>query len=487
MGGIMDKVKEAALTMKLGGGIGYNFGTIRPRGSMIESLRSSASGAVSFMHPFDAVCGTVSSAGDRRGAQMAVMPVTHPDIEEFIEAKTVQGVLLNFNISVGVTDKFMEAVLKDHEFDLKWGGKWYKTVKARELWEKIMQATWDWAEPGVLFMDRINEDNNLYYCETIEATNPCGEQPLPPYGACLLGSFNWVKYVRWHGTEHNKSNAWFDLVQFENDIHDVVRAVDNVIDRTPYPLPEQEKEAKDKRRMGLGATGVANALEALGYPYGTPACAEYFSKILEVFTNECYMASVELAREKGAFPLYEHEAYLNSNFVKALDPWTRDAIRIWGIRNSHLVSMAPCGSISLAADNISSSIEPPFMLEYERTVNTGFGKTKVEKVTDYAYREWGIEGRTANELSPEEHVRMLVTAQRWTDSAVSKTCNIGDHVTFEEFKDVYMSAWKQGAKGCTTFRAAGKRFGIMNAVQKPEEDTPQSCTWDPQTGKKTCE
>lgn len=510
MEGILDRVKEAGVTMQKGGGIGYNFGTIRPRGSIIESLRSSASGAVSFMEPFNAVCSTVASAGNRRGAQMAVLPVWHPDIEEFIEAKTEQGKLTFFNVSVGVTDKFMMAVRADADFDLVWGGKWYKTVRARELWAKIMKATWDWAEPGVVFLDTINDMNNLRYCETISATNPCGEQPLPPFGACLLGSFNWVKYV--YFPPGGGAVGRFDTEQLQQDVEDIVRAMDNVIDRTIYPLPEQALEASEKRRMGLGAMGVANTLEALGLPYGEEEAAARMENILQTVANAAYAASARLAAEKGAFPLYEAEAYLSSEFVKRLEPETVELIRKHGIRNSHLTSIAPTGSIALAADNVSSGIEPPFSLEFDRTILMADGTSRVETVTDYAYRVWGIAGRTANELAPEEHVRMLTAAQRWSDSAVSKTCNIGDDVTFDQFQNVYMQAWINGAKGCTTFRAAGRRFGILNVKKqktlrdrigeawaklkvrfaRPETEPEMtfgeaSCTFDPESGRKTCE
>lgn len=459
MTGIMDRLKESALTMQKGGGIGYDFSTIRPRGAPIKSLGSMASGSLSFMEPFDATCGTVASAGNRRGAQMGVLRVDHPDILAFIKAKQDNTTLRRFNISVGITDAFMHAVLNDTTFDLVFEGEVYETVRAVELWDAIMEATWDWAEPGVLFLDTINRMNNLWYCETIAATNPCGEQPLPPFGACLLGSFNWAAYI---------VDGQFNMDQLHADIPVVVRAMDNVIDRTVYPLPQQEREAKQKRRMGLGAAGVANALEALGYPYGTDDAVQFVEETMEAFTNACYMASVDLAREKGVFPLYDEAMYVNAKFIQKLDPWVQHAIRQWGIRNSHLTSIAPTGSIALAADNISSGIEPPFLLEYDRTVQQ-FDGAKVERVTDFAYREWGIEGRTAADLSPAEHVNMLIAFQKWVDSACSKTCNIGDDVTFEEFKDVYMRAWLGGAKGCTTFRSAGKRFGILNAIEETKK------------------
>jgi ribonucleoside-diphosphate reductase alpha chain len=494
MGGIMDAAKEAAITMQKGGGIGYNFGTIRPRGAPVVATGSMASGPLSFMEVFDAVCGTVASAGNRRGAQMGVMPVDHPDIRAFVHAKADNETLRRFNVSVGITDKFMDAVVNDDDFDLVWGGEVYETIRAVDLWNEIMEMTWDWAEPGVLFMDRINGDNNLWYCETIAATNPCAEQALPPYGACLLGSFNWVKYIR----RDEDGGYPFDLHQLLADIPHIVRAMDNVIDRTLFPLPQQEREAYDKRRMGLGATGVANAMEAVGYAYGSQAGEDWVSTIMEQFTNACYMASVDLAREKGPFPLFDAEKYCMGEFITRLDPWVQDAIRRWGIRNSHLTSIAPTGSISLAADNVSSGIEPPFLLEFDRTVQEWDGQ-RVEKVSDYAYREWGIEGQTADKITPMQHIGMLTAVQKWIDSACSKTCNIGPEVSFEEFKDVYMQAWIGGAKGCTTFRSSGKRFGILNASATEEPEAPEmeaeepamvegaACTFDPATGKRECE
>lgn len=501
MKGIMKAAEDAAQTMRLGGGIGYDFSTLRPKGAMIKSLDSRSSGPISFMGIFDAICKTISSAGHRRGAQMGVLRVDHPDIEEFIRAKNNSDNLTQFNISVGVTDKFMWAVKKDQDFDLEFEGRVYKTVRAKALWDDILRSTWDWAEPGILFIDRINRKNNLWYVETIRATNPCGEQPLPPNGACLLGSFNLTQYVR-----IDDQGFWmFDYDQFKHDIPIVVRAMDNVVDRAVYPLVEQAKEARNKRRMGMGLTGVANAIEALGYPYGSAGFMATLTQIMKVLRDTAYRTSVSLAVEKGPFPLY-NENYLQSEFALTLPQDLRDDIRKHGIRNSHLLSIAPTGTISLSADNVSSGIEPVFSHYYDRTIQT-FEGPKVERVEDYGYRVFGVKGKTADELHVNDHVKVLNLASQYVDSACSKTCNVGSDVTWEEFKDVYMQAFDGGASGCTTFRAAGKRYGILNAASsedvaeepekqldlfidedvKPQVDEGGACYFDPSTGLRSCE
>ena len=480
MSGIMKAATDAAETMRMGGGIGYDFSTIRPRGDIITKTGSPASGPVSFMSIFDAICGTVASAGHRRGAQMGVLSVHHPDIEEFIRAKQNTSSLTNFNVSIGITDDFMEAVEANAGFDLVWGGKKYRTINARNLWNEIMRSTWDWAEPGVLFIDRINEMNNLWYCETIAATNPCAEQPLPPNGACLLGSFNLVRYIKLD----EEDELCFDLKQFSLDIPVVVRAMDNIVDRALYPLTAQYEEATSKRRMGLGFTGVANALEALGKKYGSKEFIEHLSMFTEHFTNEVYKASAYLAKEKGSFPLFDKEQYLAGKFISKLNDDVKDLIREHGIRNSHLTSIAPTGTISLTADNVSSGIEPVFSYGFDRTIQTYEGP-RIERIDDYGVRVFGVKGKTADQCSVTEHVDTLIAVSEWIDSAVSKTCNVGDDVTFDEFKDVYVRAWKGGAKGCTTFRVSGKRMGILNAA--PQEGEGAACYIDPTTGKKTCE
>ena len=490
MNTIMEKASEAAETMRRGGGIGYDFSKIRPRGDKIKSLDSQASGPVSFMGIFDSICQTIASSGHRRGAQMGVLRVDHPDIEEFVSAKRNSDRLTGFNISVGITDKFMEALTNtdDSSFDLVFEHKTYKTICAKKLWDQIMESTWDWAEPGVLFVDRIAEMNNLHYCEEIVATNPCGEQPLPPYGACLLGSFNLTKYI-----VEDLQNT-FDFTQFKYDIPKVVRAMDNVIDRTIYPLKQQSDEAKDKRRMGLGVTGLANAGEMLGLPYASDEFMDWAEKVFACLRDNCYKASALLAKEKGPFPLYREE-YLKSNFIRSLPQSVKKLIREHGIRNSHLTSIAPTGTISLVADNVSGGIEPVFSHYYDRTIQT-FEGPKVERVEDYAYAK-GVEGKTANETTVQEHLSVLLLAQHYVDSACSKTCNVGDDVGYEEFKQVYVDAWKGGAKGCTTFRLSGKRYGVLTTVEEEkkdtaeiqsiqEEDKVEACFVDPQTGIREC-
>ena len=494
---IMDRAKEAALTMQKGGGIGYDFSNIRPRGDLIKSLDSKSSGPISFMGIFDAVCQTIASSGHRRGAQMGVLRVDHPDILEFIRAKRNTTQLTGFNVSVGITDAFMEAVQSGGtEFELTFEGKVYSVINPQELWDEIMESTWDWAEPGVLFVDRINEMNNLYYCETIETTNPCGEQPLPAYGACLLGSFNLTKYI---------VGDKFDFPQFKKDIPHVVRAMDNVIDRTIYPLPAQADEARNKRRMGLGVTGLANAGEILGYPYASEEFLGWAEKVFACLRDNTYRASARLAKEKGAFPMYR-EDYLKSNFIRTLPASVKKEIREHGIRNSHLTSIAPTGTISLVADNVSSGIEPVFSHYYDRIIQT-FDGPKTERVEDYAY-SLGVEGRTANETSVDDHLAVLSLAQHYVDSACSKTINVGDSVTYDDFKDIYFNAWKSGTKGCTTFRLNGKRYGILETVEsKTEEESAMervekevreeevaddhgtgavACFFDPVTGQKEC-
>ncbi len=484
-GNIMQRATEAATTMRMGGGIGYDFSTLRPRGSIIRKLQSHSTGPISFMEIFNAICKCIASSGHRRGAQMGVLRVDHPDIEEFIHAKQNTDQLTGFNTSIAITDEFMEAVQGNRSFELKWDGEVYKEVDAAALWESIMRSTWDWAEPGVLFIDTINRMNNLNYCETLAATNPCGEQPLPPFGACLLGSFNLTKYVkpvRSIREAMSREGDWsFDWDQFSADIPHVVRAMDNVVDRAKYPLPQQELEAKNKRRMGLGITGVANAGEALGLPYGSQEYNDWQQDVLGVLSEKAYKASAMLAREKGAFPLFDN-LYLDSPFIKQLPEDVQYLIGKYGIRNSHLTSIAPTGTISLTADNISSGIEPVFSYVTSRPVNTPTGQEIVE-VEDYGVREFRVRGRTAEQVTAQEHVGVLVSAQKYVDSAVSKTCNMDGNMPWADFKDLYMKAWEGGAKGCTTFNKDGKRMALLTGkVVEPE----MACHIDPDTGRREC-
>jgi ribonucleoside-diphosphate reductase alpha chain len=480
---IMQRATEAFKTMRRGGGIGYDFSRIRPRGERIKSLDSRASGPVSFMEIFNAVCNTVCSAGHRRGAQMGVLRIDHPDVEEFVRAKQNSNKLTAFNISLGITDRFMDALLSGERFPLEWNGEAYRWINPQHLWEEVMRSTWDWAEPGVLFIDTINEYNNLYYCEKIEATNPCAEQPLPPFGACLLGSFNLTRYVDWsvagdpYGT---RMVPTFDWVLFLEDIHSVVRAMDNVIDRTIYPLDEQEEEAKRKRRMGLGVLGLANVGEALGFPYGSEMFLAFEAKVLAFLRDQCYLASIDLAAEKGPFPLYNHQ-YLGGGFVRTLSDEITAGIIKNGIRNSHLTSIAPTGTIHITAGSPSSGIEPPYSLVYDRTI-MGFDGPEIHKVVDYAAKFWNVHGKTADEVTVAEHLEVLATAQKYVDSAVSKTCNCGSNVSYHDFKEIYSQAWLKKCKGVSTFRAAGKRMGILNT----EEPNAEACYIDPETGERSC-
>lgn len=478
MEGIMLRATEAARTLRLGGGIGYDFSPLRPKGASIASLGSSSSGPVSFMQIYNAVCSTIAAAGHRRGAQMAVLRVDHPDIEEYIHAKRDETSLTSFNISVGVTNEFMECLLTGRPFALRFEGRMVREVDPVQLWDTIMRNTWDWAEPGVLFIDTMNQWNNLWYCETIKATNPCSEQPLPPYGACLLGSFNLTKYLTADGSK-------LDLHQLEDDVGPVVAAMDNVINVAKFPLPEQAQEAATKRRMGIGVMGLANALEVMGHPYGSPTFLAQEDRILSVLKNTAYAVSAVRAQSHGAFKAYDRERYSMSKFVQTLDGSVRAMIKRHGIRNSHLTSIAPTGTIALTADCISGGIEPVFEHEYTRKMHTPEGQ-QTFNIQDWAYRVHGVRGRTSEQVTIQEHLDVLLKAQKHVDSAVSKTCNVPGTVSYEDFKRVYSEAWERGAKGCTTFRKDGLRGGVLEAKPAAAE-TAMACTYDPTTGARTCE
>jgi ribonucleoside-diphosphate reductase alpha chain len=457
LSGIFQMLKEAALTMQQGGGIGYDFSTIRPRGAGVKGVAADASGPLSFMDVWDAMCRTIMSAGSRRGAMMATMRCDHPDIEAFIEAKKDPARLRMFNLSVLVTDPFMAAVKADGPWELVFDGRVCKTLDARDLWNRIMRSTFDVAEPGVIFIDRINQLNNLAYCETIAATNPCGEQPLPPYGACLLGSVNMARLV----SQPFDPGAELNLTALDDLVRVAVRMMDNVVDASRFPLPEQAAEAKAKRRIGLGVTGLADALLMLGLRYGSEAAAAQTEAWMKAIARSAYLASVDLAREKGPFPLFDAEKFLASGSLTHMDADVRAAIRQHGIRNALLTSIAPTGTISLYAGNVSSGIEPVFAYAYTRKVLQKDGSRTEEEVVDYAVQmwrerfgdaplpDWFVNAQT---LPPLDHVRMQAAAQTWIDSSISKTINCPEDISFEDFKEVYMAAWDQGCKGCTTYR-----------------------------------
>ena len=478
MEGIFNMLKEAALTMQQGGGIGYDFSTIRPNGALVKGVAADASGPLSFMDVWDSMCRTIMSAGSRRGAMMATMRCDHPDIEQFISAKSDPIRLRMFNLSVLVTDPFMEAVKNDGDWNLIFNGEVYKTLKARTLWDQIMQSTYDYAEPGVIFIDRINKLNNLNYCETISATNPCGEQPLPPYGACLLGSINFAQLVE----KPFEKSAKINEAELESLVATAVRMMDNVVDASKFPLKEQAQEAKNKRRIGLGVTGLADALLMVGLRYGSDEAAAQTERWLHILAKSAYSASVELAKEKGAFPLFDAEAFLKSGSMQTMDKEICSDIKKYGIRNALLTSIAPTGTISLYAGNASSGIEPVFAYSYTRKVLQKDGSKTEEEVVDYAVRMWrDLKGNTplpdyfvnAQTLSPLEHVKMQSAAQKWIDSSISKTINCPEDIDFESFKSVYLEAYETGCKGCTTYRpndVTGSVLTVSSSKEKPMEE-----------------
>jgi ribonucleoside-diphosphate reductase alpha chain len=477
MSGIFDMLKEAALTMQQGGGIGYDFSTIRPKGSIVKGIAADASGPVSFMDVWDSMCRTIMSAGSRRGAMMATMRCDHPDIEEFIAAKSDSKKLRMFNLSVLVSDAFMEALKKGEDWRLTFNDKIYKVIKAADLWDKIMRATYNYAEPGVIFIDRINEANNLRYCETITATNPCGEQPLPPYGACLLGSINLARLVEYPFGE----NAHLDVSQLENLVATAVRMMDNVIEVSQFPLEVQKLEALNKRRIGLGVTGLADALLMVGLRYGSDEAVEKTEEWMKLIARASYKASINLAKEKGAFSLFDPEKLIASGNMKQMDDDIKQAVRKFGIRNALLTSIAPTGTISLYAGNVSSGIEPVFAYSYTRKVLQNDGSHIEEEVVDYAVQMWRDKFGdaqlpdyfvSAQNLTPSDHVKMQAAAQKWVDSSISKTINCPEDISFDDFKEVYMQAYDTGCKGCTTYRPNEVTGSVLSVAseEKPKSE-----------------
>ncbi|HEX9791345.1 MAG TPA: adenosylcobalamin-dependent ribonucleoside-diphosphate reductase [Kiloniellales bacterium] len=473
MAGIFEHLKEAALTMQQGGGIGYDFSTLRPKGAPVKGVGADASGPLSFMDVWDAMCRTIMSAGHRRGAMMATLRCDHPDIEDFIEAKWQPGRLRMFNLSVLVTDAFIQAVREDAPWELTFGGTTFRVVEARALWDKIMRATYAAAEPGVIFIDRINRRNNLWYCEQIHATNPCGEQPLPPYGACLLGSINLTALV----TDPFTAQAALDLDRLRALVPVAVRMLDNAIDVSRFPLEQQRHEAQAKRRIGLGITGLADALIMCGARYGSAEAVELCDRWLAVLRRSAYLASIEIAKEKGTFPLYDKEPYLKGESIRELDADVREAIAAHGIRNALVTSVAPTGTISLLADNVSSGLEPVFSFHHTRQVLLPDGRREAHEVTDYAYRLFRrLHGEDASlppafvdaqTLEPAAHVVMQATVQKYIDSSVSKTINLPADISLEAFKNVYLQAYDLGCKGCTTYRPNAITGAVLEAPPAP--------------------
>ncbi len=475
MAGIFDGLKEAALTLQQGGGIGHDFSTLRPKGAPVKGVGADASGPLSFMDVWDAMCRTIMSAGARRGAMMGTMRCDHPDIEAFIAAKRDPLRLRNFNLSVLVTDAFMAAIKADAPWELSFDGHVYRTISARGLWNQIMQSTYDYAEPGVIFIDRINALNNLAYCEDIHCTNPCGEQPLPDYGACLLGSVNLTRFVN----RPFEADAAIDEAALGKTVGTAIRFLDNVIQVSNYPLPEQAREARAKRRIGLGMTGLADALAMCGLRYGSGPAAEAAGSWARQVEEAAYLASSKLAAEKGPFPLFKAEEYLRGGHARTLSKPVRQNIASAGLRNGLLTSIAPTGTISLFAGNVSSGIEPIFSVSYDRKVRLADNSRMTLRVDDYAARLWWhLKGTdkplpevfvTTNDLSPHEHLIMQAAVQRHVDSSISKTINVPEDCDFETFKDVYNEAHELGLKGCTTFRP-NEVTGSVLSTSSPGDD-----------------
>ncbi len=477
---IFEALKEGALTMQQGGGVGYDFSTLRPAGTVTLATGTIASGPVSFMHIWDAMCATMLSTGARRGAMMATLRCDHPDIEAFVDAKRDPAVLRHFNLSVLVSDAFMAAVQDDRDWPLVFPASDaapVRTLRARELWQRILRAAYDTAEPGVLFVDQINRDNTLHDRETLTATNPCGEIPLPPYGACDLGSLNLASFV----VSPFAADARLDLDALAGSAAVAVRFLDNVIDVSRYPLPAQAEQARLTRRVGLGITGLADALVMLGRNYDSEAARALAARTLQTVRDAAYRASVGLAREKGAFPGFAAEPFLASGFATRLPDDIRATIATHGIRNSHLLAIAPAGTISLLANNCSSGIEPVFAAEAERRVLGADGHYRVHRVVDHALQRWREQGHNgtppafveARQIDPLAHLQMQAALQPFVDNAISKTINVAADMPFERFENLYRQAHVLGLKGCTVFRPNPVTGAILS--QAPASERVQCC------------
>lgn len=475
--GIFEHLKEAAVTMQQGGGVGMDFSTVRPSGAPVLGVGAEASGPLTFMDCWDSMCRTVISAGQRRGAMMGCLAIDHPDIEAFIDSKRDASRFRNFNISVLVSDAFMAALAADEDWPLRFGGKTYRTVRAKELWERLMRSTYDCAEPGVIFIDRVNALNNLAYCEAISASNPCGEQMLPPYGACLLGSLNLARLV----DRPFETDAELDEQHLAELTETAVRMLDNVIDISRYPLAAQEAEAKAKRRIGLGVTGLADALLFCGATYGSAQAVALTRRWLGAIKRAAYRTSALLAKEKGAFPLYD-PAMLERPSIKALDEDTRALIAEHGLRNGCLTSIAPTGTTSLLAGNVSSGIEPVFAYSYDRKIRQPDGSSRTERVEDYAMHVWRkLKGDaappaelfvSAQTLKPADHLAMQAAAQETVDSSISKTVNCPEDIGFDEFADIYLEGYRLGCKGLTTYRPNAITGSVLSTGEEKKAALP---------------